>query len=108
MCDSAEPRSIVELGQLGILRCKPATKGKGSIMEGIRKLQEYQIIVHPSCKNAEIEFSNYTFDKDKDTDQWIDKPIDDFCHLIDAARYATQCGSQRKQLQTLDKTRLGL
>lgn len=108
MCDSAEPRSIVELGQLGILRCKPATKGKGSIMEGIRKLQEYQIIVHPSCKNAEIEFSNYTFDKDKDTDQWIDKPIDDFCHLIDAARYATQCGSQRKQLQTLDKTKLGL
>ena len=76
-------------------------------MEGIRKLQEYEIIIHPSCKNAEIEFSNYTFDKDKNTDQWLDKPIDDFCHLIDAARYATQCGSQRKQLQTFDKSKLG-
>ena len=107
MCDSAEPRSIVELTQLGILRAKPASKGKGSIMEGIRKLQEYEIIIHPSCKNAEIEFSNYTFDKDKNTDQWLDKPIDDFCHLIDAARYATQCGSQRKQLQTFDKSKLG-
>lgn len=108
MCDSAEPRSIVELGALGILRAKPAAKGKGSIMEGIRKLQEYQIIIHPSCSNAEIEFSNYTFEKDKQTDQWTDKPIDDFCHLIDAARYATQCGTFRKQLQTLDKTKLGL
>lgn len=107
MADSAEPRSIVELGQLGILRVKPAKKGAGSIMEGIRKLQEYEIIIHPSCTNAEIEFSNYTFQKDKD-DTWMDKPIDDFCHLIDAARYATQCGSQRKQLQTMDKTRLGI
>ena len=106
ICDSAEPRSIVELSQLGILKAKPAKKGAGSIMEGIRKLQEYEIIIHPSCVNAEIEFSNYTFAKDK-SDQWTDKPIDDFCHLIDAARYAVQCGSQRKQLQSLDKTRLG-
>lgn len=107
MCDSAEPRSIVELGTLGILKAKPATKGKGSIMEGIRKLQEYQIILHPSCPNAEIEFSNYTFEKDKQTDQWTDKPIDDFCHLIDAARYGTQCGSFRKKLQTMEKGTLG-
>lgn len=76
-------------------------------MEGIRKLQEYQIILHPSCPNAEIEFSNYTFEKDKQTDQWTDKPIDDFCHLIDAARYGTQCGTFRKQLQTMDKSALG-
>jgi len=106
MCDSAEPRSIVELTKLGILRAKPAAKGKGSIMEGIRKLQEYHIIIHPSCSNAEIEFSNYTFDKDK-MGQWIDNPIDDFCHLIDAARYATQCGSLKKQLQTMSKSQLG-
>lgn len=106
IADSAEPRSIVELGNLGILRVKSAKKSAGSIMEGIRKLQEYEIIVHPSCSNAEVEFSNYAFQKDKD-DQWMDKPIDDFCHLIDAARYATQCGSQRKQLQTLDKSQLG-
>lgn len=106
MCDSAEPRSIVELNQLGILKAKPAKKGAGSIMEGIRKLQEYEIIIHPSCVNAEIEFSNYTFDKDK-MGQWIDKPIDAYCHLIDATRYALQCGSQRKQLQTLDKGSLG-
>lgn len=105
--DSAEPRSIVELTQLGLLRVKPAKKGKGSIMQGIRKLQEYEIIIHPSCQNAQIEFSNYAFDKDK-FDNWTDKPIDAFCHLIDAARYATQCGSDRKKLQTLSKGALGI
>lgn len=101
-CDSAEPRSIDSLIRLGIQRVKPAAKGQGSIMQGVRKLQEYSIILHPSCSNAEIEFSNYTFQKDK-SDQWTDKPIDDFCHLIDAARYGTQCGNDRQQLKTLDK-----
>ena len=65
------------------------------------------MLIHPSCPNAEIEFSNYTFEKDKNTDQWTDKPIDDFCHLIDAARYATQCGSVRMPLKTMDKSAFG-
>ena len=104
--DSAEPRSIAELGKLEIMRVKPAKKGKGSIMQGIRKLQEYEILIHPSCENAIIEFSNYAFDKDK-FDNWTDKPIDAFCHLIDAARYGTQCGTYRKQLQTMSKQALG-
>jgi len=61
------------------------------------------MIVHPSCKNFEIELSNYTFDKDKQTGEWVDKPIDEFNHLMDASRYGIQCLSQRKQLQTLDR-----
>lgn len=107
IADSAEPRSLVEMGKLGILHIKPAKKGQGSIMEGIRKLQEYQIIIHPNCKNAQVEFSNYTFQKDKN-DQWMDKPIDDFCHLIDSCRYATQCATTRTQLRTMDKRKLGI
>lgn len=105
--DSAEPRSIVELGQLGILRVKPAKKGKGSIMEGVRKLQEYEIIIHPSCEHTQIEYSNYAFDKDK-FGNWVDKPIDAFCHIIDASRYGLQCGSDRRPLNTMSKTSLGL
>ena len=103
MADAAEPRSIVELQQKGLLKVRAAAKGKNSIMEGVRKLQEYQMIVHPSCKNFQIELSNYTFDKDKQTGEWIDKPIDQFNHLMDASRYGIQCLSQRKQLQTLDR-----
>lgn len=103
MADAAEPRSIVQLQQHGIYKIKEAKKGPKSIMQGIRKLQEYEMIVHPSCKNYEIELSNYTFDKDKQTGEWIDKPIDQFNHLMDASRYGIQCLSQRKQLQTLDR-----
>ena len=89
VADSAEPRSIGELKQKGIRRIKPCKKGAGSIMEGIRKLQQYEIIIHPTCENAIIEFENYAFDKDK-FDNWIDKPIDDFCHIIDSMRYGLQ------------------
>lgn len=103
MADAAEPRSIVQLQQKGILKIKEAKKGPKSIMQGVRKLQEYEMIVHPSCKNFEIELSNYTFDKDKQTGEWVDKPIDEFNHLMDASRYGIQCLSQRKQLQTLDR-----
>ena len=89
VADSAEPRSIEELKQKNIRRIKPCKKGAGSIMEGVRKLQEYEIIIHPSCENAVIEFENYAFDKDK-FDNWVDKPIDDFCHIIDSMRYGIQ------------------
>ena len=89
VADSAEPRSIEELKQKNIRRIKPCKKGAGSIMEGVRKLQEYEIIIHPSCENAVIEFENYAFDKDK-FDNWVDKPIDDFWHIIDSMRYGIQ------------------
>lgn len=99
VADSAEPRSIEELKQKNIRRIKPCKKGAGSIMEGVRKLQEYEIIIHPSCENAVIEFSNYAFDKDK-FDNWIDKPIDSFCHIIDSMRYGIQ-GIKQNNFKTL-------
>lgn len=105
-CDSAEPRSIDSLIRLGITRAKPCKKGAGSIMEGIRKLQEYEIIIDEKLENTIIEFSNYSFDKDK-FGNWTDKPIDAFCHIIDAARYGTQCDKDNK-LKTLSKSALGL
>jgi phage terminase large subunit len=108
IADSAEPRSIEELKRKGIAHIKPAAKGKGSIMEGIRKLQEYHIIIHPSCSNANAEFSNYCFEKDKATGQYTDKPIDDWCHIIDSMRYGIQIISSKQKLQTMNKGSLGL
>lgn len=103
ICDSSEPRSIQEIKKLGIERATAAKKGAGSIMEGIRKLQSYQIIVDPSCVNAVIELSNYAFAKDK-SDQWTDKPIDAFCHLIDALRYSYSI--EDNKLKTIKKNAL--
>lgn len=84
--DSAEPKSIDELRELG-LRVHGARKGRDSINNGIQYIQDYQIIVHPRCVNFLTEINNYTWDSDKFGDR-INVPIDDFNHLMDALRYA--------------------
>lgn len=85
--DSEDPRTINELKLLG-LRMEPAIKGQNSVIHGIQKIQDFKIIVHPSCVNTIVELSNYVWDTDKKTGKTINKPIDDFNHLMDALRYA--------------------
>lgn len=86
--DSAEPKSIDELNTLG-LRVTGAKKGKDSIMNGIQWIQDLQIIVHPRCVKFLTEISNYTWDEDKFGNK-LNRPIDDFNHLMDAMRYALE------------------
>ena len=86
--DSAEPKSIDELKGYG-LRIKGAEKGRDSIKNGIQWIQDLEIIIHPRCVNFLTEISNYTWDKDK-FDNKLNKPIDDFNHLMDAMRYALE------------------
>ena len=38
IADSAEQKSIEEIKRLGIYRIKPATKGQGSVLQGIQQL----------------------------------------------------------------------
>ena len=66
-------------------------KGPDSIIHGIQKLQEYEIIVHPSCQEVITEFENYSWQKDKKTGEYINKPVDQFNHCMDALRYSLQC-----------------
>lgn len=87
--DSANPKDIYDLRRRG-LRVVAAEKGRDSIMNGIRRLQQFKIYIHPKCENTIMEFENYTWQKDKRTGQYIDKPIDNYCHLIDSLRYATE------------------
>ena len=87
--DSAEPKSIDELKGLGLYRIKGSRKGKDSVMNGIQFIQNYELIIHPNCPNFITEISNYTWAKDK-FDNKINKPIDDFNHLMDALRYALE------------------
>lgn len=88
VADSAEPKSIDELNTLG-LRVQAAKKGKDSILNGIQWIQDLKIIIHPRCVNFITEISNYTWDKDK-FDKTLNKPIDDFNHLMDAMRYGLE------------------
>lgn len=94
--DSAEPKSIEELSRLG-LRVKSARKGKDSIMNGIQFIQDYQIYVHPRCTNFITEISNYSWQKDK-FGNTLNKPIDEFNHLMDALRYGIEDHIVNKQI----------
>nr|WP_321330502.1 PBSX family phage terminase large subunit [uncultured Ilyobacter sp.] len=87
--DSAEPKSIDELRDLGLRRISGAAKGKDSINNGIQFIQGFKIYIHPRCVNFITEISNYTWDKDR-FGNTINKPIDDFNHLMDAFRYAVE------------------
>ena len=91
VCDSAEPKSIQELRDNGLYRVKASVKGADSIKHGIQRIQEYKIIVHPSCVETISEFENYSWQKDKQTNEYINKPIDMFNHYLDALRYSLQC-----------------
>ena len=86
--DSSEPKSIDDIKKQGIYRIKGARKGKDSILNGIQYIQDFKIYVHPKCENTLIELSNYVWDT-KDGNA-INKPIDDYNHLMDALRYSLE------------------
>jgi phage terminase large subunit len=84
--DSAEPKSIMELRQMGCL-VKEAKKGQGSVNAGISLLKEYDVYVSKESTNFQREYHNYYWHEMKDG-TIINKPMDRFNHLMDALRYS--------------------
>ena len=85
VCDSAEPKSIAELRQLG-LKAEPSLKGRDSVNHGIQFIQNFQIVVHPRCIEFKKEIENYCWAKGRDG-QPTDKPDHEFSHGMDSMRY---------------------
>lgn len=106
IADSAEAKSIDEIKLAGVRRILPATKGPGSILQGIQRVQQYEIIVHPSCTELIEELQNYSWTKDKATNEYINKPVDKFNHYLDALRYSLQCIDDRPKIKMMDKSLL--
>lgn len=107
IADSAEPKSIEELKRAGIRRIKGSQKGADSILYGIETLKSYQIIVNPKCKGLIEEFQNYSWQKDKLTNEYVNKPVDKYNHYIDALRYSLQCLGNNK-VRSMSKAAFGL
>lgn len=88
--DSAEKKSIEEIRRKGVNRIRAAKKAPDSIIQGIQFLQQYELIVDERCVKLIEELENYTWVKDKKTNEYINKPVDSYNHVIDACRYAVE------------------
>ena len=88
--DSAEPKSIKELNELG-LRVMAAKKGPDSVGFGIRWLQGLSAIVidKKRCPNTYKEFVTYEYETTRDG-QYISAYPDKNNHAIDAVRYGCE------------------
>ena len=85
ICDSAEPKSIEELRQLG-MNAVAAEKGPDSIKNGIDILKRYRINVTRNSINLRKELGRYIWKMDKNGKN-LNVPIDAWNHLIDPLRY---------------------
>jgi len=98
-CDSAEPKSIKELQNMGV-KALSAKKGADSVMHGIQWLQGHEIIVDVRCQNTKNELQLYQWRKDKDGNS-LRVPEDRNNHLIDALRYAMESESTARYAGTI-------
>ena len=105
IADSSEPKSIDDIKKKGIRRIKAALKGKDSILNGIANIQDYKIYVHPKCENTLIELNNYVWDNKDGV--VLNKPIDDYNHLMDALRYAMESTKMKNRIKS-EKLDLGI
>ncbi|EHT3203565.1 PBSX family phage terminase large subunit, partial [Staphylococcus pseudintermedius] len=104
--DSAEQKSIMEIKANGIDRIVPAMKGKDSVMAGIQFISQFDIVIDERCYKTIEEFDNYTWKKDKNTDEYYNEPVDTYNHCIDALRYAVEALTIQKKHQKKDKNTL--
>jgi len=88
--DSAEPRTIAELRNLGV-NITGAKKGPDSVEHGIKFLQDLdEIVIDPvRCPNTAREFEGYELEPDKNGG-WKEGYPDKNNHSIDAVRYALE------------------
>lgn len=96
IADSAEPKSIADLRELGI-NIKGAVKGPGSVEYGIKFLQDLEaIVIDPvRCPNAAREFNGYELERDKNGNFKGSYPDKDN-HTIDAVRYSLEDDMPKK------------
>ena len=86
IADSAEPKSIDEIRLYGI-NMMPATKGPGSINQGIGFVQQQRISVTKRSGNLIKEYRNYLWATDKQG-KILNEPEGGVDHALDAVRYA--------------------
>lgn len=88
--DSARPETISHMRKNGYPKINAALKGKNSLAEGVEFLKSFDIVVHPRCRHAIDELTNYKYKVDPMTDAVLPVLEDKHNHVIDALRYACE------------------
>lgn len=86
VCDSNRPRKIAALRRLGYENAMPASKPKGSIIDGIDLMENLKIYYTASSKNIAYEQENYSRKVDR-YGTILEEPEDKDNHTIDSVRY---------------------
>jgi phage terminase large subunit len=102
--ESADPRLLAEISLAGV-NIHPAAKPPGSLLAGINAMQGKKIYVTEGSINAIREFRNYTYQQNKDG-KWLNVPIDDYNHIIDAVRYVVYMETLGKSQHKHDLTKI--
>lgn len=84
VADAARPEIIAEIKAQGF-RCVGADKNAGSVLRGIDRVKQHQIIY--DGKDLEREYLSYAW-RTKRSGETLDEPQDGNDHLMDALRYA--------------------
>lgn len=88
--DSARPDTISYLSQRQF-NIVGSEKGKGSVEDGIEFLRSFEkIIIHPRCRGAIDNFTNYKWKQDRHTEEILPIPAAGSDHWPDTARYALE------------------
>ena len=88
--DSSRPDTISYMKRYGFPKLTEATKGPGSVEDGVEFLKSYDIVVHPRCRHTADELTLYSFKVDKQTDEVLPVLEDKNNHVIDSLRYAVE------------------
>lgn len=86
VADSAEPKSISEINSTGGLNVHPAAKGADSIRAGLQIIDRYTLRVTRRSVGLIKELKSYKYKQDR-SGNWLNEPVDNYNHAIDALRY---------------------
>lgn len=101
--DNARPESISHLKKKGLFRIAAVEKGKGSVEDGIEFIKSFnKVYIHPRCKGTLSEFRDYSYKKDRLTDEVLPIIVDKDNHYVDALRYALEKIMKRGRGMNID------
>ncbi len=85
--DNARPESISLVRRKGISRITACEKWTGCVEDGIEFIKNYDIVIHPDCKDMILEAKRYRYKQNKAGEVLTDI-VDKDNHLWDSLRYA--------------------